>query len=149
MADLPEADNEVNVLLESLGFNTPKGHLEQAITNHSNGNWAAANSQLRTFLEALFDEIALAVDNGNASTVQTGESRRQFLAKTQPAFFVEPLGEWSNDGKNFVNGVFKRLHPSGSHPGLSDEEDCTFRLHLVLITARYFLRRAKQFTGTP
>ena len=148
VADLPEANNEVNVLLEALGFNTPKGHLEQAIANHSNGNWAAANSQLRTFLQSLFDEIALAVDNAKASTVQTGENRRQFLAKTEPPFLVEQLGEWSNDGKNFVNGVFKRLHAYGSHPGLSDEEDCTFRLHLVLITARHFLRRAKQSTGT-
>ena len=48
---------------------------------------------------------------------------------------------WSNDGKNLVNGVLKRLHPQGSHPGLSDEEDCTFRLHLVLVLARFFLRR--------
>ena len=149
VADLPEADSEVNVLLDALGFSTPKGHLEQAITNHSNGDWAAANSQLRTFLEALFDEIALALDNAKATALSSGENRRQFLANTHPPFLVEPLGEWSGDGKNFVNGLFKRLHPEGSHPGLSDDEDCTFRLHMVLITARYFLRRAKQFTGTP
>ena len=149
MADLPEADNEINVLLDELNFTTAKGHLEQAIASHSNGHWAAANGQLRTFFEALFDNIALTIDNAHATTLPSGENRRQFLAKTQPPFLVEPLGEWSNDGKNFVNGIFKRLHPEGPHPGLSKDEDCTFRLHIVLITARYFLRRAKQYTVTP
>ena len=42
-----------------------------------------------------------------------------------------------------MEGVFKLLHPEGSHPGLSNEEDCTFRLHMVLIIARHFLQRAK------
>ena len=33
------------------------------------------------------------------------------------------------------------LHTERSHPGLSDEDHCTFRLHVVLVTARTFLRR--------
>ncbi|MBI3463554.1 MAG: hypothetical protein HY000_10925 [Planctomycetes bacterium] len=40
--------------------------------------------------------------------------------------------------KNFINGVFNRLHPQGSHPGLLDEEDCTFWVHLVLLVVRFF-----------
>jgi len=35
------------------------------------------------------------------------------------------------------------LHTEGSHPGLSDDDRSTFRLHLILITARTFLRRLK------
>ncbi len=31
--------------------------------------------------------------------------------------------------------------PQGAHPGLSDEEDSTFRLHLVLLTGRTLLKR--------
>ena len=61
--------------------------------------------------------------------------------RCSPPFISRELNEWSDDGKNFVNGTFKRVHPQGSHPGLSDEEDCTFRLHLVLLVARLFLRR--------
>ena len=49
--------------------------------------------------------------------------------------------EWTQDGKNYINGLFKMLHTEGSHPGLSDEDHCTFRLHLVLVTTRTFLRR--------
>jgi hypothetical protein len=40
-----------------------------------------------------------------------------------------------------MQAFFRRLHPAGSHPGLSDEDDSTFRLHLVLLVARNLLRR--------
>lgn len=42
---------------------------------------------------------------------------------------------------HFSDGLIARLNPQGSHPGLSDQEDCTFRLHIVIITARLVLRR--------
>ena len=42
-------ENELFRLLDKYQFTTTKGHLEQAIENHSNGNWAGANSQFRTF----------------------------------------------------------------------------------------------------
>jgi hypothetical protein len=145
--DLPAADDEVHILLERYQLATPKGHLDQAIRAHSESNWAAANSQFRTFLESLFDEIALLVDPRNAPAARTGETRRQLLANLRPPFLSRELNEWSDDGKNFVNGAFKRLHPQGSHPGLSDEEDSTFRLHLVLLTARLFLRRLDATVG--
>lgn len=48
--------------------------------------------------------------------------------------------------KNYVNGLFKMLHTHGSHPGLSDEDHCTFRLDVVLVTTRTFLRRLRQGT---
>lgn len=139
--DLPAADDEVHLLLDRYNLTTSAGHLNQGIHAHSKGNWAAANSQFRTFLESLFDEIALRVDPKNAPATKTGETRRQLLANLPKPFLSRDLNEWSDDGKNFVNGAFKRLHPQGSHPGLSDEEDSTFRLHLVLLTARLFLRR--------
>jgi len=141
VADLPQADDEVHVLLMKHNLVTTLGHLDQAVDSHARGNWAAANGQLRTFCESLFDEIALLVDPVNSPTTATGETRRQLLANLPVPFLSRALGEWSNDGKNFVNGLFKRLHPQGNHPGLSDEEDCTFRLHIVLIVARLFLRR--------
>lgn len=146
--DLPAANDEVYLLLTRHNLSTPQGHLEQAIDSHARGNWAAANGQLRTFYEALFNEIALLVDPVNAPGSQTGEARRQLLANLTPPFLSRDLNEWSDDGKNFVNGTLKRLHPQGAHPGLSDEEDCTFRLHLVLLVARLFLRRLNAILGT-
>lgn len=139
--DLPAADDEVHHSLDKHGFTTAKGHLEQAIEAHTRGHWAGANSQLRSFLEALLNDIADRLDPAAASKTPNAHSRRQLLAQLPVPFLFETLNEWTPDGKNFIEGVFKRLHPHGSHPGLSDEEDATFRLHLVLIVARLLLRR--------
>ena len=148
IADLPEADDELHELLDKLGMAQAKGHLDQAIDNHSRGQWAAANGQLRTFIEDLFNEIFRRLEPTRANDQLTSENRRELLASRKSPFLQESLGEWGQQGKNFINGVFKRLHNEGSHPGLSDEEDCTFRLHLVLMVARYYLRRTQSYINT-
>jgi hypothetical protein len=77
---------------------------------------------------------------GEAKTAGlTSENRRRLLADI--GFLKEDRNEWTQDGKNYINGLFKMLHSEGSYPGLSDEDHCTFRLHVVLVTARTFLRR--------
>ncbi len=136
--ELPEAENEITRLLRKHQFITLQGHLDQAFRNHSTGDWAAANSQLRCFCEGMFNEIALKLA-ADATSLPRSEDKRALLGKI--GFFSTDLNEWSADGKNFVNGLFKRLHPEGPHPGLSDEEDSTFRRHIVLIAARLFLVR--------
>jgi len=136
-----EIDDEVHSRLDRLGFQTPKGHLDQAVKNHRARLWAPANGQLRAFFVSLFDEAAQRLDPARAAAAKTEENRRQLLASLNPPFLLTALNEWSADGKNFINGVLKRLHPQGAHPGLSDEEDCTFRLQLVLIVSRMLLRR--------
>lgn len=139
--DLPTADDEVHQLLKHFGFLTALGHLDQAIEAHTRGDWAAANSQTRTFLESLFEQIAHRMDPADAAARGSSENRRAWLAEQE--FLSKPRNEWTNDGKSYINGLFKMLHTEGSHPGLSDEDRSTFRLHLVLITARTFLRRLK------
>lgn len=145
--DLPAADDEVHGLLTRYSLATPLGHLDQAVDCHARGEWAAANSQIRSFLESLLDEIAyLLVPNAPRGQNQ-GEARRELLANTSPPFLSVDLFEWGNQGKNLVNGVFKRLKPQGAHPGLSGEEDSTFRLHLALLLGRLFLRRFEAARG--
>lgn len=145
--DLPKADDEVHVLLDLFGLVTPKSHLDQGINSHVRGQWAAANAQFRTFIESLLDEIALMAPSPPGGYPASGHSRRQWLANMNPPFFSATLNEWSNDGKGFFEGFFRRLHPEGSHPGLSSEEDSTFRLHLVLLASRHLLRRLQAMTG--
>lgn len=135
---LTGADDEVHELLRTLGFPVSEGHLTQAIDAHARGDWAAANSQIRTFLESLLDEIAIRL-NLDPNANLTSENRRSALA--QANYISQARNEWSADGKNYVNGLFKMLHTEGSHPGLSDEDHCTFRLQVVLVTSRMFLRR--------
>ena len=136
---LPETDDEVHRLLRSYQFMTPLGHLEQAVEAHTRGDWAACNSQLRTFLESLFDDIAQNIRPQEAAQRPTSENRRALLSDV--GFLAVDRNEWTADGKNYINGLFKMLHTEGSHPGLSDEDHSTFRLHIVLVTARTFLRR--------
>lgn len=138
--DLPRADDEVHTLLDRYGFVVSRGHLDQGITAHARGDWAAANAQFRAFIESLFDSIAER-RAGGAPLPAAGNPRRIWLANCNPPFFVAGLNEWDGQGRGFVEAFFRRLHPAGAHPGLSDEDDSTFRLHLVILVARNLLRR--------
>lgn len=135
--DLPATDDELHQLLRDLSFSTALGHLDQAIDAHTRGDWAAANSQIRTFLESLLNEMSSRLD----PQARSSENHRAHLAGR--GFLSRTRNEWTEDGKNFINGLFKMLHTDGSHPGLSDEDHSTFRLHLALITGRVLLRRFK------
>jgi hypothetical protein len=140
-----QQEDEVTHLLKKHGFTTAVGHLEQAIAAHTRGDWAAANGQLRSFVEELFDRIAHELSGGSTAALTTSHARREWLANCSPAFFETSLNEWEVGGKGgFVQGFWKRLQPAGSHPGLSDEADCTFRLHLIIIIAGHYLRRFDQ-----
>jgi hypothetical protein len=135
---LPEAADETSRLLTKHRFAIAQGHLKQAYDNHADGNWASANAQIRNFLDGLLDEIAVRIDPSSAS-LSSGQPRRTRLA--MHGFLSRDLNEWDDKGLGFINGLMKRLHPQGSHPGLSDQDDCTFRLHTVLLTARLLLVR--------
>lgn len=137
--DLPATDDEVHQLLKQFRFNVPLGHLDQAIDAHTRSDWAAANSQIRTFLEGLLSDIAAHIDPQKSAELTSSENRRAWLAERK--FLSSKRNEWTSDGKNYLNGLFKMLHTDGSHPGLSDEDHSTFRLHLGLVTARTLLRR--------
>lgn len=138
---LPQTDDELHELLKGFAFMTPLGHLDQAIQAHTRGDWAAANGQLRTFFESLFDDIARNLRPAEAAALPNSENRRSLLF--QIGFLAGDRNEWANDGKSYLNGLFKMLHTEGAHPGLSDEDHSTFRLHVVLVTARTFLRRLR------
>ncbi|MFL6258583.1 MAG: hypothetical protein ACJ76Y_02625 [Thermoanaerobaculia bacterium] len=134
--------SELMDLLDQFRFATSRGHLEQANAAHTRGEWASANAQLRSFAESLFDEIATRLDPVAAAGAVTSEARRRLLATISPPFFLETLNEWdSTKATGFIQGFWRRLHPQGSHPGLSSEDDSTFRLHLVQLVAHHLMKR--------
>lgn len=142
--DLPQADDEVHALLDAYNFATARGHLDQAITAHGKGDWAAANAQLRTFVEELFNKFAERLAAGVTDLPPAGPQRQLWLAQWKSPFFIAELNEWKGQGTGFLQAFYRRLHPAGSHPGLSNEDDSTFRLHLVLLVARLLLKRLQQ-----
>lgn len=146
VAALAQSENELVSLLDAYGFSVPKGHYEQATAAFARGDWASANAMLRSFVESLFDEIAYLLRPAEAQTRTSSHGRRELLASMTPPFFLSPYNEWVSGGgqPSFVQGLWARLHPHGSHLGLSDEEDCTFRMQIVMLTASHYMRRLRQ-----
>lgn len=139
-----EAETEVVALLDRNGFAVAKGHLSRALSAFQRSEWSSANGELRNFFESYLNEIAVGLGyTGNGDS----KAKRDFLgADVQPPFLFADYNEWNtnNQKPQYVQGLVSRMHPHGGHPGLSEEEDATFRLQIMLITARLFLRRFNQ-----
>jgi hypothetical protein len=140
---IAQEEDQMMHLLSTHSFTTAGGHFKEAIAAHTRGEWAACNGQLRPFVEDLLDQIANKLSEGKTLGLPSSHARREWLAAGCVPPFLDPsLNEWEVGGTaGFVQGFWKRLHPAGPHPGLSDEEDATFRLHIVIIVAGYYLRR--------
>jgi hypothetical protein len=143
-AEIEEAktENELITLLNRFSFTVAKGHLEQAISNHSQGNWAGANSQFRPFVESLLIDICKKILPSHECENAT-KAIKLLGSTANPVFLRADLNEIASENCNkpFVEGLWKRLHPEGNHPGLSSEADATFRYHLSIIFGYYLLQR--------
>ncbi len=137
-----KTESELMTALDKYEFSISKGHLTQATQNHSQGNWASANSQFRTFIESLLTEINNFLLPGNLATT-AAQAIRTLAETANPPFLSKDLNEYptNKDDDSLVYGLWTRLHPNGSHPGLSDEDDCSFRYHISIVFANYLLRR--------
>lgn len=135
-----DAQSELEVLLVRLGLNTAKGHFDQAIAAFSRGEWAASNAQIRTCFEAVVHETASNLGIPPQSRMDL--YLKEMGALSSPFLYTE-YNEWHQQDQKtqYLKGMWARLHPQGSHPGLSEEDDCTFRLQIVAITLRLLLRR--------
>ncbi len=144
--DFREAESEVESLLDRYGFAVAKGHLTQAVSAFSRGEWSSANGELRNFYESYLNEIATSLGYTGSGD---GKARRDYLGSLQPPFLLADYNEWNSNNQKpqFVQGLMSRMHPHGGHPGLAEEEDAAFRLQNSLVTARLFLRRFDQMVG--
>ena len=115
--------------LASRGWTTAAGHYNQAIESFASGNWAAANSQLRTFFEDL-----ILTATGDSSSHARG-------AVYKSVDRLDQAGRLIRHESAFIKKLWKILQPRGSHPGLSDEHESRFRLLVLTGYARFLLRR--------
>ena len=141
--DFRESESEIVALLDRHGFAITKGHLRQALSAFQRGEWASANGALRNFYESYLNEIASRLGYAGSGD---SKAKRDFLGSLEPPFLLADYNEWNanNQKPQYVQGLMSRMHPHGGHPGLSEEEDATFRLQISLVTARLFLRRFDQ-----
>ena len=142
-AGLPESSSEVDTLLAGYGLSVAGVHLDSAKKNIAQGNWEAANSQCRVFLEALTDGIADRLYPAESATRRGGLQKRQLLA--EKGFLSREKHEFGDgNGHAFLPGLTKLLHSDGAHPGISTQHDALFRLQIVVVTARWLLKRIEQ-----
>ena len=145
-AELPEAASEVDLLLARFGFDVAIRHLTSAKDNIAQGDFEAANSQCRTFLEALTDAMADGLYPEDAQSRSGGLQKRQLLA--EKGFLSRDKHEFGDgNGQTFLPGLAKLLHIDGAHPGISNLPDATFRLQVVVITARWLLKRLEDLVN--
>ncbi|RUY96050.1 MULTISPECIES: hypothetical protein [unclassified Mesorhizobium] len=137
---LPESSSEVERLLDENSFEVARRHLNSARENITQGDWEASNSQCRTFLEALTDAIADNLFANESTGRRSGLEKRQLLA--EKGFLSRDKHEFGDgNGQTFLPGLAKLLHPDGAHPGISNQHDALFRLQVVVVTARWLLKR--------
>lgn len=133
-------ENELEKLLIQFSFTVAINHLREARDNHARGNWPAANAMFRSFIESLLIETAkllISSFSGNGAS----QAIKALAVELEPPFLAESLNEIRKDRAGFVEALWNRLHPHGSHPGTSDEEDSTFRYHISVVLAHYLLKR--------
>lgn len=136
--DFNKNDSLLEELLNKHNLDTALGHYNQANKAFTRGDWAACNSQLRSYTEELMNKIAEKI---TGATFDSSQAAKIALSKTTPPIFYKELNEWLDNGQGYFETFWKRLHPQGSHPGLSDENDSIFRFNLVQISTMEILRR--------
>ena len=104
-------------------------HYRQAVDNFVDGNFEAANGQLRSFLEALFQ--ALGVSAGAQANVGADAA----------VVHLRRVGSLDEAESQFLRGLWAGAQDNGPHAGLTNEEEARFRLHTATAAARYLLRR--------
>lgn len=142
-AALQGSVSELELLLSRYQMATAARHLESARENLAQGDLEAANGQCRTFLEALTDSIADGLFPSESVQRSGGLQKRQLLAER--GFLLKEKHEFS-DGQSqaYIPGLAKLLHTDGSHPGITTPHDALFRLQIVIVTARWLLKRLEQ-----
>lgn len=142
-AALRESASELEQLLNLYQMGTAARHLESARENLAQGDLEAANSQCRTFLEALTDSIADGLFPSDSAQRSGGLQKRQLLA--EQGFLLKENYEFGDgQAQTYLPGLAKLLHTDGSHPGVSTPHDALFRLQIVVVTARWLLKRLEQ-----
>lgn len=139
--DYSKNETLLEKLLNEHQLEVAKGHYNQASNAFNRGDWAACNSQLRTYVEELLNKLAERI---TGTTFSDSQQAKIALSKCNPPLFYKQLNEWLDNGTGYFETFWKRLHNEGSHPGLSDEDDSIFRLSLVQITTLEVLRRYDQ-----
>lgn len=150
--EISNKEDSIIDILNIYGFTTTKGHYEQAKGSYLGANYSALNSQLRTYTESLFVEMAQFIKNKETSNSNIASivpantpTAMQVLVKCFKPILDINLNEWTGDNKGYIQGLWNRLHPQGCHPGLPSIDEAIFRFQLVILNTHNLLCRFQSF----
>ena len=129
--DIAKEQGLLESRLKEREFDVAANHLEQAVDNAARGQWEAANSQVRSFLEALCEAIASRIHQGTDDPPSRGAARKH-LADT---------GFLNAQESELLKALFQVLHGQGGHAGTSSSDDCHRRRLMALAMGNYYLDR--------
>ncbi len=115
--------------LEGLGLSVARRHYRQACDNLAEGNFEAANGQLRSYLEDLFVGVCARVAG---KTFGDPGGALQHLRDTG---HLDPK-EWAT-----FRGFWDASQTNGPHPGLSNSHEALYRVHVGTAVGRYLIAK--------
>ena len=135
---LPQKISLVKSELDKYDFKTSLYHLNQALANYEAGLPAAANSQIRSFFEAFFEELMHKI----GINCSRGECRGRFI----DLFYQENTDEEKElkDATNkALRGLSDLLAQKGSHRGIANIAETELRLISAVAWVLYALELAR------
>jgi hypothetical protein len=123
-------------------FTDALNRLDHIQSGLDEGHWESVNSDIRSFLSAVFSGIA---KEGLRQPLEEGQARK---ALTEHGFFrKDPRNPTASMEADFIAKLMALLGTEGSHAGASDQETAVYRYSIALLTADYFLARHRQSFG--
>jgi hypothetical protein len=117
--------------LQELNLGVAARHYRQAHENFVNSNWAAANGQLRSFMEDFLIELG---------KIKTKHNR------TDPNAAIQDLRHqkfFDEQEFQMLKAFWQGIQDGGPHRGLSDGQEGLFRLHMATSIARYVIHKVR------
>ena len=124
--------------LADAGWTETRKSLEDALENHTRGNWRSGNADVRVFLEGLLRDLAGKTVGGGPpewSALRAAEVQRKCWEIIKEAKLL------NEDEVEYGRALWKLLHLEGPHYGLSTGTTASFRIEAVLVFARLLLGR--------
>lgn len=116
-------------LLEVANLNMERHYYEQALSCLKCGHYEACNAMLRSFLEALLMTIYERVTNKNAKNDTSAVDKLHNIGLIIYPEDSESLHKTIND-----------FNTNGSHPGLSNKEEATERIHNATLLGHFLIK---------
>lgn len=115
--------------MQSRGFAVAAQHYRQAVDNFTDGNFEAANGQLRAAFEDFVPRVCAALLNTNPDNPTAALQQLRNANRLDNAEF--------HTFKSFWDGI----QDNGPHAGLTSPDEALYRLHSGTAIARYLLKK--------